>query len=135
MMMMIIARIGELVLLVVIEAVRVAANLLLDARGTTMMTARRMIGPLGTVTATVTEIVDETGMMIKIIAETEIVTETAGPEMIDTAAHGTHLIHPDTTGTEIGTATLAEAVGMINLHDINDYFSKLLYMMDCRTES
>lgn len=134
MMTMIIALIGELDLLVVTEAVRVAANLLLDARVTTMMTARRMIDPTGIVTVTVTEIVDETGMMIKILAETETVTETDGPEMTDTAAHGIPLIHLDMTGTEIGTATPGEAVEMNNFHEMIDYVAKLLYMMDCRTE-
>lgn len=135
MMTMIIALIGELDLLVVTEAVRVAANLLLDARVTTTMTAKRMIDHTGIVTVTVTEIVDETGMMIKILAETETETMTDGPEMTDTAAHGIRrLIRLDMTGTEIGTATPGEAVGMTDLHDMNDYVAKLLYMMHCRTE-
>jgi hypothetical protein len=110
-MTMNIALTGELDLLVVIEAVPAVANPPPDARGTTIMTARRMFDPIGIVT--VTGIVDGIGMMIKIIAETETVTETGGPVMIDTAARGIHLL--DTTGTEIETTTLAEVDGTNNI--------------------
>ncbi|KAJ5172479.1 hypothetical protein N7492_005072 [Penicillium capsulatum] len=71
-----------------------------------------------TVTANVIEIVDGIVMMIESLDETgtgsvnEI--ETVGIEMIVIAAHGTHLIHLDTTETEI--ETLAEA-DVINSHN------------------
>lgn len=110
--MMMIARIGGMGLHVVIEVAQVVA-ILLDVRG--MTTTMMIVG--GTTALPVIEIVDETVMTTKIIAGT--VTETVGREMTDIAAQDILLNPPVMTGTEIETATLAEADETISFGCLN----------------